>query len=484
MFGKAYGYGMILDDRYRVVKTVQTQGGMDIHEFRPINGGQSALVTKYGTRPFDFAGIPNPQGLRIIAEGVFEEIDLETDDILFRWRSLDHIRPTTTERRIEFDKGQSAVFDYFHINGVDKNGDGDYLISARNTSAVYKISGVDGHVIWTLSNGPESDFQLDGFVIWGAHHARWRSENATQTIFTLFNNGWDGNGPGTDQSSGLVIAIDHKHLRASVMREYGNNEKLGAVSKGSMQTLPGTNNVLIGWGSEPHLTEYLEDGTLVFHATIAGGGDTYRVFKQDWAGNPSSPPTLWTYARTRDPSSPRTAFYVSWNGATGVVTWNFYVGGERDEPRDFTLAGSSHVSGFETVFSQTGYRHKAFAEAVAADGRSLGNSSVISPWTPDGALADQCDEWHCPERESEFRVTFNLLPDLDSKKSSFYNATGSTADDVQTGQLSWIPPVSVAFLSVESTVVVAAVIVTCSILTIAALGMVCGRRKSWIYENL
>lgn len=311
-----------------------------------------------------------------------------------------------------------------------------------------------------------------------------RQENATQTIFTLFNNGWDGNGPGTDQSSGLVIAIDHKHLRASVMREYGNNEKLGAVSKGSMQTLPGTNNVLIGWGSEPHLTEYLEDGTLVFHATIAGGGDTYRVFKQDWAGNPSSPPTLWTYARTRDPSSPRTAFYVSWNGATGVVTWNFYVGGERDEPRDFTLAGSSHVSGFETVFSQTGYRHKAFAEAVAADGRSLGNSSVISPWTPDGALADQCDEWHCPERESEFRVTFNLLPDLDSKKSSFYNATGSTADDVQTGQLSWIPPVSVAFLSVESTVVVAAVIVTCSILTIAALGMVCGRRKSWIYENL
>lgn len=183
MFGKAYGYGMILDDRYRVVKTVQTQGGMDIHEFRPINGGQSALVTKYGTRPFDFAGIPNPQGLRIIAEGVFEEIDLETDDILFRWRSLDHIRPTTTERRIEFDKGQSAVFDYFHINGVDKNGDGDYLISARNTSAVYKISGVDGHVIWTLSNGPESDFQLDGFVIWGAHHARWRSVSTSPYIF-------------------------------------------------------------------------------------------------------------------------------------------------------------------------------------------------------------------------------------------------------------------------------------------------------------
>lgn len=257
-----------------------------------------------------------------------------------------------------------------------------------------------------------------------------------------------------------MIALDHTTLRAHVLNEYGGAEGLGAVSKGSVQTLPDTNNVLVGWGSEPHITEYLEDGTLVFHASISGGGDTYRVFKHDdWVGNPTDPPALWTYARTTRDDSP-TAFYVSWNGATEVQTWNFYVGTDREEtPGSFVLAGSKDRSGFETAFSLPTYCPWAFAEAVAGNGTSLGNSSVVSPWTPRGTLAEECDDWRCPERVADFPVTYNLLPDTEGPRSSFYDGSG--------GPIRSAP--STGLFSMDSTVAMAALIVCSGILSIAVL---------------
>lgn len=47
-----------------------------------------------------------------------------------------------------------------HINSVDKSPEGDYMISARYTNAIYKISGKDGRLIWTLG-GPNSSFTLE-----------------------------------------------------------------------------------------------------------------------------------------------------------------------------------------------------------------------------------------------------------------------------------------------------------------------------------
>jgi hypothetical protein len=38
-------------------------------------------------------------------------------------------------------------WDYFHINSVDKDDAGDYLISARHTSTVYKFSGINGTIL-------------------------------------------------------------------------------------------------------------------------------------------------------------------------------------------------------------------------------------------------------------------------------------------------------------------------------------------------
>ena len=51
----------------------------------------------------------------------------------------------------------STPYDYFHINSVNLDTDGNLLISGRRTSTVYKVDRQTGNVIWRLG-GKESDF--------------------------------------------------------------------------------------------------------------------------------------------------------------------------------------------------------------------------------------------------------------------------------------------------------------------------------------
>lgn len=54
--GYCRGHGVIMDNQYRIVRSVQPGGGMassDMHEFMPINDGKTALMTVYQQRQFD-----------------------------------------------------------------------------------------------------------------------------------------------------------------------------------------------------------------------------------------------------------------------------------------------------------------------------------------------------------------------------------------------------------------------------------------------
>jgi hypothetical protein len=96
------------------------------------------------------------------------ELDIATGDVLFEWSSLDHVDPS--ESFLPLNPGQagagynsSDAWDYFHINSVDKDDEGNYLISARDANAAYKINGQTGKVIWQLS-GKSSSFKMGNEV--------------------------------------------------------------------------------------------------------------------------------------------------------------------------------------------------------------------------------------------------------------------------------------------------------------------------------
>lgn len=107
------------------------------------------------------------------------------------------------------------------MNSVDKFPDGDYLLSARHTDTLYKISHKDGSIVWRLG-GVKSDFeQNDKFS--RQHHGHVLEQNATHTILTVFDNGI-GDGPFEHATArwarGLVILLDTVQMKAEVTGIY------------------------------------------------------------------------------------------------------------------------------------------------------------------------------------------------------------------------------------------------------------------------
>ncbi|KAI9815742.1 MAG: hypothetical protein M1827_002138 [Pycnora praestabilis] len=397
--GYARGHGVVMDSTYKTITSVQSGGGQgpsDQHEFKVINDGESALVTIYTAVHYDLSAYNITGGQGWIEEGVFQDINITNGDVLFEWKSLDHVDPSASlvalNSTMVSGNGLTAstAWDYFHINAVDKNAEGDYLVSSRHTSCVYKISSVDGSVTWRLG-GIDSTFTLEGFNFSSQHDARFVSENSTMIVISLFDNASDGTNTTAAYSSGMVIAIDNATNTAKLINQYiAPDGGLLSTSQGNTQILPNT-NVFLGWGDNDNITEHTADGTPVFAATFAfTGALQYRSFKFNWTATPIDTPALYTYAKT---TSASTVFYVSWNGATEVDIWRFYT--SNSTTGSFNVLANTTKLGFETIYTAPAYQAWAFVEGVTANGTSLANSSLVGTFSPGPALVGQCGDTQC-----------------------------------------------------------------------------------------
>src|SRR5262245_47832181 len=102
--------------------------------------------------------------------GVVQELEIPSSHVLFEWRSLDHVGVEESLRPV------LHPYDYFHVNSIDVAPDGDLLVSARNTWAVYKLDRRTGSVVWRLG-GRRSDFRPGpGATFAWQHDARFHDE--------------------------------------------------------------------------------------------------------------------------------------------------------------------------------------------------------------------------------------------------------------------------------------------------------------------
>lgn len=271
------------------------------------------------------------------------------------------------------------------MNSVDKDANGDYLVSGRDTHTVYKVSGRDGSIIWRLG-GKLSDFHFDNFNFSSQHDARFIEENKTTTVITLFNNAANiPYKPTSAYSSALLIALDTSPsaMVASLLKQWDRPDHGLTYIRGNVQILP-NENAFVCWSANAYLSEFTTDGQCIQEAKlVARGFATYRAYKSNFTGLPDSKPALKVHAFGASCDCITTVAYVSWNGATEVVSWNFY--SSTEPSAEFSLLGHASREGFETTYVAAGHRPWVFAEAVGIDGRSLGNSSVEkaenpSPW--------------------------------------------------------------------------------------------------------
>jgi len=321
--GLGRGEHVVADDSYREIARFQAGHGMksDLHELLLTSRG-TALVTSFEVRRRGAGGLT--------MGGVVQELEVPGARVLFEWRSLDHVA---------VDESYSPVgypWDYFHVNSVDVDADGHLLVSARNTWAVYKVHRRTGAVLWRLG-GKRSDFALGPGARFAWQHDA-RSHDGGR-VLSVFDNG-------VSRSRGLVLGLSGR--RATVLHEYVHDPVLHAHKLGSVQLL-GNGDVLVGWGTDPHFTEYGHAGAVKLDATLPHGGENYRTLRFPWTGRPREGPHAVVRGST---------VYASWNGATEVAAWKIEPGGP-----------AVRRTGFETALPLRAGQ----VVALDARGRALGS---------------------------------------------------------------------------------------------------------------
>ncbi|KAK2757153.1 hypothetical protein CKAH01_17027 [Colletotrichum kahawae] len=279
--GHGFGHPIILDQHYTATK--QLRGGnhkiISIHEFNVLEESSSALVEVYQPTQMDLFPYGGDNNHTWIVDAIFQELDMTTNDVLFEWRSLQHAPPSAS--MVSLASGHAgdganstSAWDYFHINSVDKNYQGGYLISARHASAVYKINGKTGDILWQLG-GSRSDFSISDDIIFGFQHdARFfRNSDAGDGVefISLFDNAARANGHrggGIEvihsKSKAKVIRLDTNSWTASLVTSLSSPGDILAPSQGNVQTLP-NGNLFVNWGQGGAVTEFRASDGLTSH---------------------------------------------------------------------------------------------------------------------------------------------------------------------------------------------------------------------------
>ena len=151
------GTDYIYNDHYQQIATVNAGNGLsaDGHEFL-ITPWNTALILSYQTTTANLTSIGGPADQTVI-NGVVQEINIATGQVLFQWNSADHVPYSQSEQPLP--ASASDPWDWFHINAVKLDSDGNLLIDARDTWTTYKVSLASGNIIWQLG-GKESSFAL------------------------------------------------------------------------------------------------------------------------------------------------------------------------------------------------------------------------------------------------------------------------------------------------------------------------------------
>ncbi len=354
-YGHGVGEYVIADASYRTVRRVQAARGLrgDLHEF-VITPRDTALLTSYVITGADLSSVGGSRK-GTIQDAIFQEIDLASGRVLLEWHSLDRIPLEESYAPVE------ANWDFFHINSIDVDGDGNLLISSRSTHTVYKLDR-SGAILWRLG-GKSSDFEMTAGSNFAWQHDARRQPDGT---LSLLDNGAT---PAVEKlSRGLILDVDEQAMTATLLRQY-THPKILSGSQGNVQLL-GNGNVFVGWGEVPHVSEFDYSGRMLFDAVLGEKYQSYRAFRLPWTGLPAEAPAIAVAEHGRQQT-----VYASWNGATEVRTWQLLAGGPTG---DLEPVASTRSVGFESALHTASTGPHFAVQALDGSGTPLGRSNIVA----------------------------------------------------------------------------------------------------------
>ncbi len=361
------GEDVIVNQHYQTVATIKGQGGWVITLHEMVIRGGDAWVTANRDIPMNLSKYGGTAD-GVLDDSAVQEYDIATGKLVYSWDALTHIPLTASHAQ---PPANGFPWDAYHVNSISFSTSGDFLVSMRNTWAAYMVTAKTGAIEWELG-GKNSSFQLPKDASFEWQHDVDLGPGPTVTLFD--DDCCQITGAGTylapaGPSRGEILKVDAKTGKVALVTQYGQDQHLSTAYMGDMQVLP-DGNVLVGWGSQPYLTEYTRSGKLVMEAEFPSPDLSYRATLASWVGLPEYPPS----AAARHSSS-GTTVYASWNGATEVASWRVTAGSTTEA---MSVVATSTKTGFETEVAVKGSYRVFEVEALNSKGQVIGKSKAFS----------------------------------------------------------------------------------------------------------
>jgi Arylsulfotransferase (ASST) len=364
--GFGEGEEIIDNSSYQRIGRVRAGNGQkaDLHDFHLTPQG-TALLTVFDPIDCDLSSLNGPTAGAVTDSG-FQEIDLKTGLVRREWMALNYVQ--LSDSHSEASKSSKEwPFDYFHINSIDQLPSDVTLIGARNTWGLYRLNTTTGQVQLRVGGKSSEVKQGEGASTAYQHDAMVQPDGT----ITVFDNG--GVPMVHSQSRAITVSIDAQAKTEKLVHNYEHSPALSAGSQGSVQALAG-GDTFVGWGAEPYFSEYGAEGRLLYDAHWPSHYESYRGYRFQWTGTPTTVPAI-AIVRGTGAGSPATV-YASWNGATEVAGWRVLGG---TSPAHLTPVADAPKSGFETAIALTHSKPYLAVEALNSAGAVLGNSHTIKP---------------------------------------------------------------------------------------------------------
>ncbi|MEO6166635.1 MAG: arylsulfotransferase family protein [Chitinophagales bacterium] len=323
-FDYPYNGWMVLDSNFTTIDTVQCGNGYESetngHEIVMYPDGHTFVIA-YNPQTIDMSQIVAGGKTNALVKGlIIQELDIDKQ-VIFEWRSWDHFLITDANNTEDL---TALIIDPIHGNALERDTDGNLMLSSRNMSEITKINLETGEFIWRMG-GENNQFTFLNDNIPQNFNYQHDIRRLANGNVTLFNNGVS---LPVQESSAKEYKLDEVNKVATLIWHYehpmvGPANVFGTGS-GSVQRLSNGNS-LISWGKTinsssdiPNYTEVDMNNNIVWEFKFTDGLQRgYRVHKYIW--NPCALPSINGIAvkKITDNSAK-----IDWNPVNNAVTYD------------------------------------------------------------------------------------------------------------------------------------------------------------------
>ncbi|MCA1760249.1 MAG: aryl-sulfate sulfotransferase, partial [Bacteroidales bacterium] len=128
----------------------------------------------YDRRAVDLSGIGGNVKDTVRGDGIL--VMNKQDSVIWKWSVFDVMHPKEYPNILNEKEG------WLHANALCKDSIGNYVISFRNNSQIWKVDKENGKIIWKLG-GEDSDFELpDSLLFYGQHNIRFNKQGHLELL--------------------------------------------------------------------------------------------------------------------------------------------------------------------------------------------------------------------------------------------------------------------------------------------------------------